>query len=77
MKTLEPVNNFYTVTVSYPVETSSGKMKKVKEVHLVDAIDPTDVHKKVIEIMSDSCEDWEITQMSISPVKVVYGGCVG
>ena len=31
MKTLEPVNNFYTVTVSYPVETSSGKIKKVKE----------------------------------------------
>lgn len=76
MKTVEPVHNFYSVTIAYPVETSTGKVKKVKETHLVDAIDPTDVHKKVMEIMSTEELDWEITQMSISPIKIVYGECV-
>ncbi len=58
-------------------EDSSGKIKKVKETHLVDGIDPSDVQSKVIKAMDQELiDDYEITQISLSNILFVYGDCV-
>ena len=74
---MQPVNKFYTVTISYSQEDNNGKVKKVKETHLVDAVDPADVQTKVIKAMDDELiDDYEITQISLSNIMYVYGDCV-
>lgn len=74
---MEPINKFYTATISYTQEDSNGKIKKVKETHLVDAIDPSDVQKKVVQAMDNELVDeYEITQISLSNIIYVYGDCV-
>lgn len=74
---MQPVNKFYTATISYSQEDASGKVKKVKETHLVDAVDPSDVQKKVTAVMDQELvDDYEITQISLSSIMYVYGDCV-
>lgn len=74
---MEPINKFYTATISYTQEDPNGKIKKVKETHLVDAIDPSDVQKKVVQAMDNELVDeYEITQISLSNIMYVYGDCV-
>ena len=74
---MQPVNKFYTATISYTQEEANGKIKKVKETHLVDAVDPADVQNKVIKAMDDELiDEYEITQISLSSIMYVYGDCV-
>ena len=74
---MQPINKFYTATISFTQEDSNGKVKKVKETHLVDAVDPADVQAKVIKAMNDELlDEYEITQISLSNVMYVYGDCV-
>ena len=74
---MQPVNKFYTATISFTQEEPNGKIKKVKETHLVDAIDPSDVQKKVTEVMDQELVDeYEMTQISLSNIMFVYGDCV-
>ena len=74
---MQPINKFYTATITYSQEDASGKVKKVKETHLVDAVDPADVQTKVIKEMNDELiDDYEITQISLSSIMYVYGDCV-
>ena len=74
---MQPINKFYTATITYSQEDTSGKIKKVKETHLVDAIDPADVQTKVIHAMDDELiDEYEITQISLSSIMYVYGDCV-
>lgn len=74
---MQPINKFYTATISFTQEDSNGKVKKVKETHLVDAIDPADVQAKVIKAMDDELiDEYEITQIALSNVVYVYGDCV-
>ncbi len=74
---MQPINKFYTATITYSQEDSNGKIKKVKETHLVDAVDPADVQAKVIKAMNDELlDEYEITQISLSNVMYVYGDCV-
>ena len=74
---MQPVNKFYTATISYSQEDASGKVKKVKETHLVDAVDPSDVQRKVTAVMDQELvDDYEITQISLSSIMYVYGDCV-
>jgi len=74
---MQPINKFYNVTVSYSQEDATGKIKKVKENHLVDAIDPSDVQSKVIKAMDQELiDDYEITQISLSNILYIYGDCV-
>ena len=66
-----------TATISYTQEDANGKIKKVKETHLVDAVDPSDVQNKVTRAMDDELVDeYEITQISLSNIMFVYGDCV-
>ena len=74
---MQPVNKFYTVTITYSQEDNNGKVKKVKETHLVDAVDPADVQTKVIKAMDDELiDEYEITQIALSNIMFVYGDCV-
>ena len=74
---MQPINKFYTATISFTQEDSNGKIKKVKETHLVDAVDPADVQAKVIKAMDDELiDEYEITQIALSNVIYVYGDCV-
>jgi len=74
---MQPVNKFYTATISYSQEDASGKVKKIKETHLVDAVDPSDVQRKVTAVMDQELvDDYEITQISLSSIMYVYGDCV-
>ena len=74
---MQPINKFYTATISFTQEDSNGKIKKVKETHLVDAVDPADVQAKVIKAMDDELiDEYEITQIALSNVVYVYGDCV-
>lgn len=74
---MQPIHKFYTATITYSLEDSNGKIKKVKETHLVDAVDPSDVQTKVIKAMENELiEDYEIVQISLSNILYVYGDCV-
>jgi len=74
---MQPINKFYTATISYTQEDANGKIKKIKETHLVDAVDPSDVQNKVVKAMDNELiDDYEITQISLSNIMYVYGDCV-
>ena len=69
-----PKDRFYQVTISIETEDeSTGKFKKCKEIHLVDAKDTNEVASKVSEEMHGRFEEWEIVSISISKIGCVYG----
>lgn len=73
IKKMHAQHGFYQVTVVVEVEDpESGKVKKQKELHLVDAVSPTDVETKVAKEMEGTMWDWEITAMTRSKIQVVY-----
>ena len=68
-----PKDRFYQVTIKIEVEDeNTGKLKKCKEIHLVDAKDTNEVASKVYKEMQFRLEDWEIVSMSISKIGCVY-----
>lgn len=66
-----PNNMFFQVTVEVDTETEKG-IKKVKEIHLVDAVSPADVDAKVAQMMEGTMFAWRISSLSISKISVVY-----
>ena len=73
---MDAVNRFYTATVQIETEDEKGKIKKTKEQHLVDAKDPSDARMKIIEMMSGTMFDWDITSIQLSKISCVYGDCI-
>lgn len=72
-KKLRPTYGYYQVTVVINMEDpETGKAKKQKEIHLVDAVNPTDAEKKIAAEMDGTMWEWEITNMSRSKIQVVY-----
>lgn len=72
-KTVRPTHGFYQVTVVVNTEDmETGKAKKVKEIHLVDAVSPTEVEAKVTKEMEGTMWEWEIISMTKSKTNVVY-----
>ena len=68
-----PKDRFYQVTIKIEVEDeNTGKLKKCKEIHLVDAKDTNEVASKVSKEMQFRLEDWEIVSISISKIGCVY-----
>lgn len=66
-----PDNMFFQVTVEVDTETEKG-IKKVKEIHLVDAVSPADVDAKVAQMMEGTMFAWRISSLSISKISIVY-----
>ena len=67
-------DRFYQVTIEIEKEDeTTGKLKKCKEVHLVDAKDTNEAASKVQKEMQGCLGDWEIISISISKIGCVYG----
>lgn len=70
---LIPEHGFFQVSVVVNIEDpETGKEKKQKEIHLVDAVSPSDVEQKVAKEMEGTMWDWEITKMERSKIHIVY-----
>lgn len=64
---------FYNVQVEIVTEDpETGKQKKVKEEHLVDGRDATEVEAKVKDEMGMAMGDWKITKLAVSKISLVY-----
>lgn len=73
MKTIEPEFEFWAVTIVEEVEDSeTGKVKKQKTQYLVDAVNATDVDKKVNEYMNGTMWDWKIISIQKSKFSAVF-----
>ena len=70
---MEPQHGFWETVVEVSQEDpETGKVKKVKEVHLIDGSDPTDVQKKCIDAMKGTMWDWSIQSCKKSKVNLIY-----
>lgn len=70
---LEPQHGFWEVTIVTEEEDSeTGKVRKVKEVHLVDAVNVTDVEAKVADEMKGTMWEWKIAQCRQSKISLCY-----
>lgn len=70
---LEAQYGFWEVQIEVEQEDSeTGKVKKVKEVHLVDGVSVTDIEKKVAEEMKGTMWDWKIVSCKQSRIGLVY-----
>ena len=64
---------FWNVTVEIQEEDpDTGKIKKIKEEHLVDGVSCTEVEKKVREEMDGTMSEWKIVKCQQSKICVVY-----
>ena len=70
---IAPEHGFFQVTVVVNIEDpETCKEKKQKEIHLVDAVSPSDVEQKVAKEMEGTMWEWEITKMERSKIQIVY-----
>ena len=73
IKKMNPAHAFYQVAVVVEMEDpETGKVKKIKEMHLVDGVSPTEVETKVAKEMEGTMWEWEIVAMTKSKIQVVY-----
>lgn len=71
--TLTPQYGFFSVTVEIlEDDPETGKIKKVKEEHLVDGRNCTEVEHKVKKEMEGVASDWKIVKCQTSKISVVY-----
>jgi len=63
---------FYNVVVEVLTEDEKGKVKKTKFKHLVDAVNPTEVEKKVAEYMGLGTSDYQITNIQLDKIISVF-----
>lgn len=70
---MQPEFDFYSVTVQIEQDDpETGKTKKIKEDHLVDGRNVTEVEKKVKDWMDGTMYDWKIIKCHTSKVIAVY-----
>ena len=57
------MNQFWTVTVQLEIENDRGRIQKVKENYLVDAMSVTEAEARVVKLFVDSAinVDYEVT----------------
>lgn len=67
-----PKDKYWLVNIQLINEDENGKIKKSKEVHLVDAFDVVGVEKKVKEMMDGETRDWTIVSINKSGIIEVY-----
>lgn len=70
---MEPQHGFWETVVEVSQEDpETGKVKKVKEVHLIDGVDPTAVQQKCMDAMKGTMWDWSIQSCKKSKVNLIY-----
>lgn len=67
------MSKYYSVVVSMEVETETGKIRKVKEQYLVDALSCTEAEAKLVQKFSDDrvSIDYEVVKVSETPIKSI------
>ena len=55
---------YYTAKVKCKIENDNGKIQKVTELYLVDAVSVTDVEVQITNKYKDSNFDWELTNVA-------------
>lgn len=55
---------YYTAKVKCKIENDNGKIQKVTELYLVDAVSVTDVEVQITNKYKDSTFDWELTNVA-------------
>ncbi|WQJ53581.1 MAG: hypothetical protein [Wendovervirus sonii] len=72
IEVIEPQYGFWEVCVEIATEDDNGKIKKVKEIHLVDDVTAGSVEKKVAEEMDGTMWEWKIVSVKQSKIQIVY-----
>lgn len=73
IEVLEPQHGFWECAVVISQEDEeSGKVKKVKEVHLIDAVSVTDCEIKCAQEMEGTMYEWKIESIKQSKIQYVY-----
>ena len=67
-----PQDKYWLVNLQILEEDDKGKIKRTKEVHLVDAFDVAAVEKKLKNMMDGETRDWSILSIVRSPIIEVY-----
>lgn len=55
---------YYTAKVKCKITNDNGKVQKVTELYLVDAVSVTDVEVQITQKYKDSTFDWELTNVA-------------
>lgn len=71
MAVFYPKFGMWKVEIKVSMENDKGKIKKVPEVHLYDAVNPTDAEKQATAEMEGSMYEWEITRISKMPCNCI------
>lgn len=70
---IQPKDKFYLCTIVIDGEDpNTGKPKKTKEIHLVDAACPTEAEKKIKKVMEGTIFSWKIVTMAENKIQFVY-----
>ena len=72
VEVLEPKDHFWQVQIEILEEDENGKVKKNKEVHLVDSPTAGGCEKIVAEAMKGTIQEWKIVSVTLSKVIMVY-----
>ena len=67
-----PKDRYWLVDLQIIEEDEKGKVKKNRELHLVDSFDVVGVEKKVKEMMEGETRDWSIQSIKQSNIIEVY-----
>jgi hypothetical protein len=62
---------YYQVTVAFETETESGKIKKVKELYLVDALSCTEAEAKLVQNFTSKGTAAEYEVIAVAESKIV------
>jgi hypothetical protein len=65
--------NYYDVQVVIETMNAKGKIKKVREHHLVWGVDYNDVEQKVNKEMDGNTDPWSIKSVKESDIIDIYG----
>jgi len=65
--------NYYDVQVVIETMNSKGKIKKIREHHLVWGVDYNDVEQKVNKEMDGNTDPWSIKSVKESDIIDIYG----
>jgi hypothetical protein len=69
---VSPEHGYWQVTVELLEENENGKLKKRREVYLVDALDVNMVEKRLFELMEGCMSEWDIVSIVKSKICMAY-----
>lgn len=65
------MSKYYEVLVQLKIESDKGKIKKVRELYLVDALSVTEAEARIVKSFSDSGFSQDYSVVSVKGSKVI------